>query len=304
MAGVEELTAHCCCHLQLELGEGVRWDPRHGALVWVDVHRGRLLAAPVSGSIPGDVEELDVGGPLTAVFPLPEAGDGWVVGHGEGLALLHRSGDVRELAAPERRRPGHTRVNDGACDAEGRLWLGSMEYAGAAGQGCLYRLNLDGRLTVALAPTTVSNGIGWSPNGATMYFVDSGAGTVTAFGYDAGSLHDPRVLVRLDEGLPDGLCVDDEGCVWVAVWGGGAVHRYSPDGTLLARVAVPTRQPSCCAFGGPDRDVLFITSARVGLSETELSQEPHAGCLFSVHVGVTGPAAHPYRGPLEVTDAT
>ncbi|HET8559444.1 MAG TPA: SMP-30/gluconolactonase/LRE family protein [Marmoricola sp.] len=304
MAAVEELTADCWAHLQLELGEGVRWDARRGELLWVDVHRGRLYVATLVDVDLDAVREIDVGGPLTAVFPLPDPDDGWLVGHGEGLAALSRAENLTPLALPERGRPGHTRVNDGACDAEGRLWLGSMEYAGAPGLGRLYRLDLDGRLTVAHAPTTVSNGIGWSPDGTTMYFVDSGPATITAFAYTGGSLHDPRVLVHLDDGVPDGLCVDDEGCLWVAVWGAGEVRRFSPDGTLLARVATPARQPTCCAFGGPDRDMLLITSARVGQTETELSHQPHAGCLFAVQVGVTGPGAHPYRGPLEVTDAT
>jgi len=301
-----ELTADCCCHLRLELGEGVRWDARSQELVWVDLHRGLLHVAPGDGAGLGRVDVLDVGGPLTAIFPLPDPADGWLVGHGPGLATLSRSGELRPVAAPERRRAGYTRINDGACDQRGRLWFGSMDYAGATGQGRLYRVDLDGRLTAALAPTTISNGIGWSPDGATMYFADSGAATVTAFPYDAAraELGDPRVLVHVtdDGAAPDGLCVDDEGCLWVAIWDAGEVRRYSPDGDLLARVTTPAQRPSCCAFGGPDRDVLYITSARVGLTETELSYRPHAGCLFAAEVGVTGPAALPYRGPLEIRD--
>ncbi len=114
------------------------------------------------------------------------------------------------------------------------------------------------------------------------------------------------MLVQVTEdGVPDGLCVDDEGCLWVAIWDGGEVRRYSPDGEPCSPGSVrrPAR-PSCCAFGGPGRERLYITTARVGLTETELSHQPHAGCLLAVDVGVTGPAALPYRGPLEVTDAT
>ena len=302
----ERHRADCWSHLQLELGEGVRWDDRTGELLWVDVHRGRLHVATLLDTDLDTLREIDLEAAVTAVFPLPDPADGWLVGRGEGLAAVSRAGDVELLALPERFRPGHTRVNDGACDREGRLWLGSMEYAGAPDAGRLYRLGLDGRLTVALSPTTVSNGLGWSPDGSTMYFVDSGAGTVTAFAYADGELADPRVIVHVEDpdAVPDGLCVDDEGCLWVAIWGAGEVRRFSPDGSLLAQVAVPAVRPSCCAFGGPDGDLLFITTARVGLSETELSHQPHAGCLFAVDVGVTGPAAAPYRGPLEVTDAT
>lgn len=304
---VRHLSARCACHLKLELGEGVRWDARRDELAWVDVHRGLLHTAPVKGAGIGAVEVLDVGGPLTAVFPLPNSGDGWLVAQGQGLASLSRAGQLRPLVDFETRRPGYTRVNDGACDSHGRLFIGTMEYAGAEDHGRLYRVGLDGRLTVAAAPTTVSNGIAWSPGGATLYFVDSGAGTITAYRYDAetGELHDPTVLVHVtDGGLPDGMCADDEGCLWVAIWDGGEVRRYDPDGSLLARVEVPARRPSCCAFGGPDRNTLYVTSARVGLSETELSRQPHAGCLFAVELDVTGPPALPYRGPLEITDAT
>lgn len=305
----QRLTAQCCCHLRLELGEGVRFDARRDELIWVDVHRGLLHTARVADDSSVDaIEVLDVGGPLTAVFPLPDPADGWLVGHGQGIATLTRDGQLRPLTEPEQHRPGHTRMNDGACDARGRLWIGSMEYAGAADQGQLYRVDLDGRLSTVLSPTTVSNGLCWSPDGATMYFIDSGPGTVTAFGYDAdsGELHDPHVVVRVpdDDGIPDGMCIDDEGCLWVAIWDGGQVRRYAPGGSLLAQVDVPAKRPSCCALGGPNRNTLYITTARVGLTETELSYQPHAGCLFAVEVPVPGPPVLPYRGPLEITDAT
>lgn len=303
---MQQLSAQCVCHLQLELGEGVSWNHDSGELAWVDVHRGRLYAAAVTRAGLGQVEVHDVGGPLTAVFPLPDPASGWLVGHGQGLARVDRTGALREVATLERQRPAHTRVNDGACDADGRLWLGTMEYAGAPDHGCLYRVDLDGCFTAVLAPTTISNGIGWSPDESTMYFVDSGAGTVTAFDYDAGEIRNSRVLVHVDDddGVPDGMCVDDDGCLWIAIWDAGEVRRHAPDGSLLARVQTPTKRPSCCTFGGPDRDVLYITSARVGLSETELSSQPHAGCLLAVRLDTTGPGAHPYRGPLEISDGT
>src|SRR5690242_9726599 len=122
------LSAQCCSHQQLELGEGVRWDGRRDELLWVDVHRGRLHIASVSGTGLDRLAEIDVGGPLTGVSPLPAVDVGWLVGHGRGRAARDRSGRLRELVAPGRHRPGHSRVNGGACDAEGRLWLGSMEY--------------------------------------------------------------------------------------------------------------------------------------------------------------------------------
>jgi sugar lactone lactonase YvrE len=146
---------------------------------------------------------------------------------------------------------------------------------------------------------TISNGIGWSPDRSVMYYVDSGPGTITSYDVDGtGEISHPRLFAQFDvatEGTPDGLCVDEEGGIWVAVWGGYEVRRYAPSGEVVARVRVPTAQPSCCALGGANATTLYITTAQEDLSSSQLDNEPDAGRLFAVNVGVTGRPLDPSR---------
>jgi sugar lactone lactonase YvrE len=195
-------------------------------------------------------------------------------------------------------------MNDGACDPQGRFWAGTMAYDEAPGAGVLYRLELDGGCTTVLTGLTISNGIGWSPDSATMYLADSGTGLVEAFGFDGatGHLSQRRTLVRIQQAgvAPDGLTVDQDGGIWVALWGGGAVERYGADGSLLATLRLPVDQPTSCAFGGAELATLFVTSARAGLDEAALDRQPHAGHLFRFdRLGVTGMPCAPYRGRID-----
>jgi sugar lactone lactonase YvrE len=176
-----------------------------------------------------------------------------------------------------------------------------MAYDETPGAGTLYRLELDGRCSTVLRGLTISNGIGWSPDGKTMYLSDSGTAMVEAFDFDGatGTLSGRRTLVRVDVpgGGPDGLTVDDEGDIWVGLYGGWAVNRYRPDGSLRATVHMPVAQATSCAFGGQDRGTLFVTTGRERLDEAALEDQPDAGRVFSVSgLGVSGPACAPYRG--------
>ncbi len=161
-----------------------------------------------------------------------------------GYLYVDEDGAVRELAQPEAGRVD-VRMNDGACDPQGRFWAGTMAYDEAPGAGVLYRLELDGSCTTVITGLTISNGIGWSPDGTTMYLADSGTGRVDAFDFDgaSGDVTGRRTIVAIDEPgvAPDGLTVDEEGAIWVALWGGGAVHRYGPDGALAHRGAASRR---------------------------------------------------------------
>jgi sugar lactone lactonase YvrE len=178
-----------------------------------------------------------------------------------------------------------------------------MAYDETPGAGTLFRLELDGSCTTVLAELTISNGIGWSPDGTTMYLNDSGTGRVEAFRFDgaSGAISHRRVLVEIEEQgvAPDGLTVDEDGGIWVALWGGGRVNRYAPDGSPLASLHVPVERPTSCAFGGPDRATLFVTTARAGLDERAIARQPDAGRVFSISgLGVRGLPAHPYRGSI------
>jgi sugar lactone lactonase YvrE len=281
------------------LSEGPRWHEERQELLWVDIlgcqmHRGTLSP---DGALER-VETISVDRHIGAVAPA--VGGGYVLAAGLGFLFVDETGSVRELAQAE---AGHTqvRMNDGACDPQGRFWAGTMAYDESPGAGALYRLELDGSCTTVLTGLTISNGIGWSPDGATMYLNDSGTGCVDVFRFDgpSGAISDRRTLVHIDQPgvAPDGLTVDYEGGIWVALWNGGAVHRYAPDGSLLARVQLPVQRPTSCAFGGPGRDTLFVTSARTDLDDDALARQPHAGKVFAIDgLGVRGLPCLPYRG--------
>jgi sugar lactone lactonase YvrE len=211
---------------------------------------------------------------------VPRSGGGHVVATERGFGLLSPTdltalGDVWSDET--------VRMNDGGCDPQGRFFCGSMAYGAAPGRGALYRLDPDHTVHVVHTDITISNGLGWSPDGTRAYYVDSGTQRVDVCSPD---LAERRRFVEIPEsiGTPDGLTVDAEGGVWVALWGGSAVHRYSPAGELDQVVQLPVAQVSSCAFGGEDLATLFVTTSAEGLNEPE----PGAGALFTVTPGVTG----------------
>ena len=281
------------------LSEGPRWHEARNELLWVDIlgssfHRGTLGPDQSLESVVTVALDRHVG----AVAPV--VGGGFVLAAGTGFVFVADDGSVHELAQPERGR-ADVRMNDGACDAQGRFWAGTMAYDESPGAGALYRLELDGSCTTVVSGLTIANGIGWSPDGSTMYLADSGTADVHAFAVESptGDLGGRRTFVHVDDGsgVPDGLTVDEEGCVWVALFDGGVVRRYGPDGRQLSEVKLPAARPTSCAFGGPDRATLFVTTSRVGLDEVALVDQPEAGLVFRVDgLGVRGQPCQHYRG--------
>ena len=274
-----------------ELGEGPRWDPRGQRLLWVDILRGRVHSfRPDRGAC----RYVDAGRPVGA---LACAADGSVaLAVAGGFARLDLdSGRVEMLAAVEAGRPGN-RMNDGACDSAGRFWAGTMALDEGPQAGALYRLDPDLRVHTMLSGVTISNGIDWSPDDRRMYYVDSPTRRVDVFDFDVegGSIANRRPFVALgsEAGVPDGLTVDAAGFVWLALWGGGALRRYGPDGALDRIVPLPVSHPTSCAFGGRDLDELYVTSARRPLSKEERAREPMAGGLLRLRPGVAGRLPH------------
>jgi len=270
-----------------DLGEGPRWDARGQRLLWVDIMRGRVHAfRPEKGAC----RNVDVGRPVGA---LALAADGGIVlALADGFARLHwKSGRVEMMAPVEADRP-QNRMNDGACDAEGRFWAGTMALDEGPGAGALYRLDPDGTVHTMLTGVSISNGIDWSLDGRRMYYVDSPTRRIDVFDFDerAGAIANRRTFVALlpEAGYPDGITVDAEGFVWLALWGGGALHRYDPEGARERIVPLPVTHPTSCAFGGADLDELYVTSARRPLSADELARQPMAGGLLRVRPGVAG----------------
>ncbi len=277
-----------------ELGEGPCWDARSGELLRVDIARGLVLRwSPVSGA----AAVFETGGEVGAAPP--RAAGGHVLAVDRELRLQDADGSVRVLAAVEGELTAN-RFNDCQCDPQGRLWAGTMSKRSVRGDANLYRLEAGGELTVAIAGVTISNGIGWSPDSTRMYYVDSSTQRIDALDFDAatGTLGERRPLVAIDpaDGMPDGLVVDAEGGIWVGLWDGGAIRRYSDTGALDAHVELPAAQVTSAAFGGEDLRTLYVTTARVGCSAAQLAAKPLTGSVLALEPGVAGLPANRFAG--------
>jgi sugar lactone lactonase YvrE len=269
-------------------GEGPVWSQRWGGLRWVDMLAGDVLSLGEDGT----VRRRHVGTVAAALRPRP--GGGAVIGVERGFALEDPDGTVTRL--DELWTGDDVRMNEGACDPDGRFYCGSMAYDQRPGAGKLYRLDPDRSVHVVLDDVTVSNGLEWSPDGSRAYYNDTATYRVTVFDYDTeAGLTGPRVFVEVpaDVGRPDGLTVDEQGGVWVALSVGGAVRRYTSDGVLDDVIDVPARKVTACTFGGPDLDQLYITTSQENL---EPGSDPLAGALFRAAVGLAGLPVREFAG--------
>jgi sugar lactone lactonase YvrE len=288
--------AVACTTEQTRLGEGVRWDDRRDELLRVDIVAGRVFRDRIGadGSLVS-VRVYELSGTVGMIAPI--AGDGgWLLGAGRGFVHLAPDGTHRTIAEVS---AAGTRMNDGACDAQGRFWAGTLAHDHHPGGGALYRLDRDGRVEQMLDGLTISNGIGWSPDGATMYLVDSGPRVVHAFDFDPerGTISDGRLLVAVPEevGAPDGMTVDAAGDLWVAIYGAGQVRRYSSAGVLLEALTLPARQSTCCAFAGPGLHRLYVTTATEGWTAEQRRAEPAAGLVYRLDTDARGRPTAPFR---------
>jgi sugar lactone lactonase YvrE len=282
-----ELTAEPCSPVRVEHAEGPFWDgDRFG---WVDIMAGRLWVAGFDGVTLTDPRSYDVGRPLGAAAP--RSGGGWILAAGTAFLTLEEDGTVTPLT-DELADPSLVRMNDGKCDPAGRFWAGTMDYEESRPTASLYVF--DGTVRTVLGGVTISNGLGWSPDRHTMYYIDTPTGRVDVFDYDetSGEVSGRRPFVEVEGGHPDGMTVDDEGFLWVALWGGGAVRRYDPYGRPAGIVHLPVTNVTSCCFGGPGGTTLFVTTSQQGLSPERKAAEPDAGRIFRVEPGVSGPPAN------------
>jgi sugar lactone lactonase YvrE len=270
------------------LGEGPYWRPEDEALLWVDVARGLLHMTRVQLGETITIE-LD---PVSAAFPA--VGGGIVTAGGHRLTLrATRPGEgwAGRTIAEAPAKDG-VRFNDASVDPAGRVWVGSMDIKEKDPLGTLYRLDTGGTLTPVVKGATVSNGIGWSPDGTRMYYNDSPLRRIDMFDYDqaTGEAFGGRMFADLSgaDGFPDGLTVDADGYVWVAMFAGGALRRFTPAGHQDAVLPLPVSQPTSCAFGGPGMADLFVTTAYRDLSEAQRAAQPLAGRLLRLRPGPIG----------------
>lgn len=295
MRQIPPVDVELVCDVRAELGEGPIWDHRRARLVFVDIHRQQVHEFDPRT---GHHRVLSPGVPVSAIGL--RASGGWIAAAGGSFVEIDaESGRLMplvEVEASSRR----TRMNDGAVDPAGRFWAGTMSLDGVAGQGTLYRMDVDGGVQPVISPVTTSNGPAWSPDGCRMYYVDTRTRRVDVLDFDpaSGACANRRTFVDLGDGpgRPDGVIVDGEGGVWVGLWLGFAVHRYTPDGQLDIVVPIPTACATKCAFGGDELTDLYVTTARAPLDAEARQAQPGAGGLFRARPGVAGQPAVLFGG--------
>ena len=273
------------------LGEGPVWNEAAGVLTWIDIYGRRIHELdPATG------ERRHWLMPDRLSAAIPRRAGGMVVALARALALFEpatgRLEEVARLPADHRHR-----FNDAKCDADGRLWVGSMNEEELQPTGALYCFDGTG-LRLALADIAVSNSLAWSPAGDTLYFADTPERRIRAYDFDRrhGALSRRREFAAVDGAVafPDGSATDSEGHLWNAQWNGGRVVRYAPDGQVAAIVAMPVSRPTSTCFGGAGMTTLFVTSAACDLSQAQLRREPEAGAVFAIETGVRGAPVAPF----------
>lgn len=297
-----ERAVECVQQANAVLGEGPVWDERGGNLFWLDIRRGEIYRHHVASGRQTGRWVLPA---RAGCLALTDDANRLVVTAGGAIHWLDlETGALAPIAAPESERPRY-RFNDGAVDPAGRLWLGSMIDDFHAPErfegGRIYRVEKDGGVTKLDEDYCLPNGIGWSPDGASMYLNDTVALTTHAFDYDvatgAASSRRPLVLHDGRNGFPDGLAIDAEGNIWSAMWDGWCIEVHGPDGRFLDRIAMPVRRPSSLAFAGEHLDEILVTSATVDFTSSDYRASPQAGGLFRFRPGARGLTANRFGVP-------
>lgn len=279
---MEQVTDPVAAH-----GEGPVWHATWPGPRWVD-----MLAGDVLELDRGSVRRHHVG--TVAAAPRPCEDGRVVLALERGFAIASADLTDVHLLGELWTDPG-VRMNDGDCDPDGRFYCGSMAYDERAGAGSLYRLDRDGAVSTVVTGVTISNGLAWSPDGGTAYYIDTPTHRVDAFDYDTShGLANRRTVIHIpgSDGAPDGMTVDAASRLWVALWGGAAVRCYEPDGRLVEHFALPVTQVTACTFGGPDLDELYITTSR---QQVPSGAQPEAGALFRIRPGAHGQRARTYQ---------
>jgi sugar lactone lactonase YvrE len=273
------------------IAEGICWDEKDKMLYWIDLLENKIFAYNIKNPT---IRIINVN-QNTGCVRVREQG-GLIAGLQNGIFFVDvESGKLTPVADPESDKPGN-RFNDGTCDCMGRFWAGTMSKALDSGsgdltpRGSLYCVGTDYKITRKLDNVIISNGIGYSKDNSTMYYIDSPTREVAAFDFEkeSGEISNKRSVVKIPEeiGMPDGMAVDAEGKLWVAMWGGGAVVRYDPDnGRMLEKIDIPVKSVTSLVFGGDDMDEMYVTTARM---DTDLNMYPDAGGVFKIKMDVKG----------------
>jgi sugar lactone lactonase YvrE len=278
------------------LGEGPYYDQPGGRLLFVDIiDRKGFILSPGSG----ELTTLEFPEPVSAI--IPRSRGGYIATLASRVVTTDGTGPITDFAVADTNPK--CRSNEARTDTRGRLWLGTMQnnigpnredLPVTSSIGTLHRIDADGRATLFLEGIGISNTLVWSPDDRTLYFADTVLNRIEAWDFDAqaGAISNRRPFVEGGPGGPDGSAIDEEGCVWNARWGASCLIRYRPDGTEDRRIDLPCIQPTSCVFGGADLSTLYITSARVGLTEPGQLD----GAVLAIQPGVKGLPCHPFAG--------
>ena len=292
---MQTLTAECVLDAKAVLGEGPVWREETQDLVWVDIESARVCCF---NPATGENETWDVGEKPGLAVPT-QRGD-LILGTSVGFVRLDlANGGLSPIIDPEQDLPNN-RFNDGKVDPEGRLWAGTMGMDESPNVGSFYRLNRNLSVDKLFDRVSISNGLAWTSDQETFYYIDSPTRRVDVFNCDmaAGTVSNRQTAFELPDGMgyPDGMCIDDEGMLWVALWQGWGVARFAPDGTLLAKVEIPVECVTSCCFGGENWDELYITTSSRDLDEAGRAAQPLAGGVFRCRTGIGGTPTNLFLG--------
>lgn len=271
------------------LAEGPCWDAQNQIFIWIDIIGEKVF---VYNPVNDNLRTYSTGQAIGAAVPNRKGG--LVLALKDGFYSLNlNSGEITAIYTGIEDDKENNRFNDGKCDSYGRFWAGTMDMDGKKEAGCLYYLTADLKVRTVLKDVSISNGLAWSKDDKTMYYIDSPTKEVCAFDFDLelGEIFNKRVVVRIPDGqgVPDGMTIDKEGMLWIAQWGGWCVSHWNPvNGELLDKISLPVSRVTSCTFAGKCLDELYITTASEGLSKEELSKQPKAGCIFKVKTDTSG----------------
>lgn len=289
------ISIECVWPARTILGEAPFWCSQEKVVYWVDIDGKAILRFnPATGEQQVFPQQYEVG------CVVKKTGGGFIAAANKDLLYFDQDLKNPEVFSTPEPDDLNNRFNDGKCDRAGRFWVGSTDINEEEPSGALYRVSRGGDVKCMLPDLTVANGLGWSPDDKTMYFTDSGHGTIYAFDFsiETGAIDNQRVFAQVDaaNGVPDGLTVDAEGYVWSAHWNGWQITRYDPEGQIDRVIRMPVPLVTSIAFGGEHLDQMYVTTASYGLSEAELDEAPRSGGLFVISTGVRGLPEVPFAG--------